>query len=89
MTNIDICDAVYSEFYRATDLHAPFNSAHEGYAVLLEEVDELWAEVMKNPHKGCLTPADKAEGSEKRMTAMRTEAIQVAAMAMRFLKDVC
>ena len=78
MTNIEICDAVYSEFYRAADLHKPFNSAHEGYAILLEEVDELWDEVKKNPHK-----------SPERLANMRTEAIQVAAMAMQFLKDVC
>lgn len=26
----------------------PFNSAHEGYGVLAEEVDELWAHVKMN-----------------------------------------
>jgi hypothetical protein len=53
-----------------------FHSAHEGYAVLLEEVEELWAEVKKSPKK-------------RDPDAMRTEAIQVAAMALRFLIDVC
>jgi hypothetical protein len=56
-------------------MHAPFNSAHEGYAVLLEEVDELWAEVKKR----------RSERDDERMGL---EAIQVAAMAVRFLLDV-
>lgn len=30
------------ELGRARATHAPMHSAHEGYAVLLEEVDELW-----------------------------------------------
>lgn len=28
-----------------------FNSIHEGYAVLVEEVDEFWDEVKKKPDK--------------------------------------
>lgn len=54
----------------------PFNSAHEGFAVILEEVDELKAEVWKSP-------------SNRDMMAMRREAIQIAAMAMRFMHDCC
>ena len=53
-------------------------SAHEGYAVLLEEVDELWDEVKKNPSKYAHRDKD-----------MRKEAIQIAAMAIRFVLDVC
>lgn len=53
-----------------------FNSAHEGYAVLLEEVDELWEHVKTNQKK-------------RDISLMRKEAIQVAAMAMRFALDVC
>ena len=69
--------AVVREFRNAQGKFPPFNSAHEGYAVLLEEVEELKAEVFKG-------------GSQPRdMTAMRKEAIQVAAMALRFLNDVC
>jgi hypothetical protein len=42
--------AVYTEIKRAKAKHGPqnFNSNHEGYAVLLEEVDEMWAEVKKD-----------------------------------------
>ncbi len=52
------------------------NSAHEGYAVLLEEVDELWDHV-------------KVKQGKRDIAAMRKEAIQVAAMAIRFMLDVC
>ena len=54
----------------------PFNSAHEGYAIILEELEELKAEVFKNP---------KTRDIQK----MRTEAKQVAAMAIRFMTDIC
>jgi hypothetical protein len=50
----------------------PFNSTHEGFAVLKEEVDELWDEVKKN-------------GSKERL---RAEAVQVAAMAVRFIQEL-
>lgn len=66
---------VLHEVMRAMRKFAPFNSAHEGYAVLLEEVDELWDEVKKNQR---VRDRDK----------MRTEAIQCAAMAVRFVLDV-
>jgi hypothetical protein len=69
-------EAIEKECFRACTLYPKFHSAHEGYAVLLEEVEELWAEVKKSPKK-----RDPA--------AMRDEAIQVAAMALRFLIDIC
>jgi NTP pyrophosphatase (non-canonical NTP hydrolase) len=66
--------AVVEELERATRLHPrSFNSAHEGFAVLKEEVDELWEEV-----KHGRDPAD-----------LRAEAVQVGAMALRFLMDLC
>jgi hypothetical protein len=51
-------------------------SAHEGYAVILEELDELWDEV-------------KRKQSKRRPDKMRKEAVQVAAMALRFVMDLC
>ena len=66
--------AVMAELKKAMKKFPKFNSAHEGYAVLKEEVDELWDVI-------------KLKGSTPRM--MEGEAIQVAAMAMRFLHDVC
>ena len=54
-----------------------FHNAHEGYAVLLEEVDELWEEIKSN---------QKTEG---RMERIKKEALQVATMAIRLIHDVC
>ncbi len=52
------------------------NSAHEGYAVILEELDELWEHVKTNQKR-------------RDLVAMRKEALQVAATAIRFVQDVC
>lgn len=72
-TLADLGRLAVDELLRAQGLHRPMASAHEGYAVLLEELDELWDEVRKkNPDK-------------KRM---REEALQVAAVALRFIHDV-
>ena len=68
-------DAVITEYGQVCAENAPFNSAHEGYAVLLEEMDELKAEVWKKRHI-------------RDINRMRKEAVQVAAMALCFLTDV-
>ena len=66
---------VAAELERAQDMHAPLSSCHEAYAVIVEEVEELWDEVKKK--------------REHRDTEhMRREAIQIAAMALRFIHDV-
>ena len=71
---MDAANCALNELLRATRLHGPMRGTHEGYAVILEEVDELWDEVKKkHPDKAML----------------REEAIQVAAMALRFVVDVC
>lgn len=71
----DLALLVNEELARAREHHAPMNSAHEGYAVILEELDELWDEVKRRSNK-------------RDPLKMRQEAIQVAAMAMRFVYDV-
>lgn len=68
-------DDVMSEYTRAGRKFAPFNSAHEGYAILAEEVDELWDEV-------------RGHDGPERQKRMREEAVQVAAMALRFIQDI-
>lgn len=42
---------VLTELRKAMNKFPKFNSAHEGYAVILEEVDEAWAEIKKNDFK--------------------------------------
>ena len=64
---------VVAEFERARASHAPMHSPHEAYAVLLEEVDELWTEV---------------KGNRGRHAAALTEAVQVAAMGLRYVVDL-
>lgn len=58
------------EAIRARKVHGPYASAHEAFAVLLEEVDELWDEVKRKRDARC----------PKRM---RQELIQVAAVAAK------
>jgi hypothetical protein len=43
-----ILAAVRQEIVRARSKHGRFHSPHEAYAVLLEEVDELWDDVKAN-----------------------------------------
>lgn len=71
-----IIEAAVAELNRATSIHGPFNSAHEGWAVLREEFDELWDEI-------------KMRENVRSKKKMRTEAIQLAAMAIRFVYDIC
>lgn len=70
----DVVNECSAELSRAMRKHGPMRGAHEGYAVILEELDELWDEIKRQK----IDPE-----------AMRKEAIQVAAMAMRFVADVC
>lgn len=69
----NIANQVIKELEHATEKFGSFKSAHEGYCVLLEEVDELWDEIKAN--RGYTMGA-------------RQEAIQIAAMAMRYVLDI-
>jgi hypothetical protein len=59
------------ELESASKKFTAFSSPHEGYAVILEELDELWECIKLNDHG----------------ELMKKEAIQVGAMALRFLID--
>ena len=67
----EACRLAYEEAMRAAVKFKPFNSSHEGYAVLAEEVDELWDAIKSN-----------------QLEHARKEAIQVAAVALRYIADV-
>lgn len=70
---------IIQEYNRATKKFGGFATAHEGYAVILEELDELWDEVKNS----------KYPSVERHQKDMRKEAVQVAAMAFRFIVDCC
>lgn len=65
--------AVRDEVIRAIEKHPPMHSPHEGHSVIREELQELWAHVR----------ADTG-----RSAGARHEAIQVAAMGVRYLMDL-
>lgn len=64
---------VLTELLSAQEQHQPMNSFHEGYAVLLEEVEELW---------------DEIKTKNKSIKNIHNEAIQVAAVAIRIIHDL-
>ncbi len=73
MSNLDIVvatfnfmDAVENEYKLSRKKFPPFKSGHEAYAVLLEEVEELWEEIKH--------PTD--------FSHFEKEAIQVASMCL-------
>ena len=64
---------IKQEYEKASKKFPNFHSTHEGYAVIKEELDELWDNIKNNTSKELL----------------KEEAIQVGAMALRFLIDCC
>ncbi len=68
--------AAADELRRILQKHKRWNSAHEGYAKMLEEMDELKTEVW-------------LKESKRDLKRMRKEAIQVAATALRFALECC
>ncbi|WP_438852627.1 hypothetical protein [Brevundimonas nasdae] len=73
---VNAADYALTEAFNAANAWPPYNSAHEGFAIIHEEVDELKAHVWTNQKR-------------RDLEAMKTEAIQVAATAIRFAADCC
>ncbi len=48
MTPEEVVGLVLAEYDKATKKFGAFNSTHEGYAVIAEELDELWDDVKAN-----------------------------------------
>lgn len=65
-------DAMVKEYNAARERFPQFHSSHEGYAVLLEEVDEYWDGVKNN------------RGDDYAID----ELIQIAAMAMALYVEI-
>lgn len=64
---------VNDEYNRANALYPNFHSTHEGYAVIREEVDELW-------------DAIKAEKGVRATQHQVDEVIQIMAMCLKFIR---
>lgn len=81
MSNIDdiyikFPDLVQAELEQAREkFPTGMRSAHEGYAILYEEVDELWDEV-------------RAKQGDRSPAKMLAELVQIGAMAQRMAEDV-
>lgn len=67
---------IENEFLRASDLYPDLHSNHEGYAVIKEEVDELWDAIKK---------CKDIKGNKE----IRSELIQIGAMVIRYLDNLC
>ena len=64
---------ILKEVNQVSEKVGPYHSVHEGYAVMLEEFDELWYEVKQK---------------DKNFTKMYDEAKHVACTAIRFMESV-
>ncbi len=69
-----LCE-VKEELLDATEEFGSFSSPHEGLAIILEEYEELKAEVFR-------------QFDMRSIAAFRKEACHVAAMAVRFMVDL-
>jgi hypothetical protein len=77
MRLVNASTLVMEEWERASSKHPDFNSHHEAYAVIKEEFDEYWREVCKGG------------GTSRDPDALRVELVQLTAMCMRALTDLC
>ncbi len=70
-----IWEELSDELHHAMMTYAPMHSPHEGHSVIREELDkELWEHVCNDTG---------------RSAGARHEALQVAAMALRYIIDLC
>ena len=67
---------ISEEFRRASELYPDFHSNHEAYAVILEEMDELWDEIKRSKD---------VRGNER----ITKELIQIGSMTLRYLINLC
>jgi len=66
-----------AEMLKATEKFPSITTEHEGYAIILEEMEEMWENIKLNQYK-----------HEDRKKMIRKEAIQVGAMVLRLIYDL-
>ncbi len=95
----DVINLVYKELESANEKFPPFNSSHEGYAVIKEEIEEaeeqliytkeklnvLWSNIKRNNIEFSLA---HVYNLEELAINMAVEAIQVAAMAQKYIDSM-
>lgn len=69
---VDVLMEIQDEYQNARLKFRKMAGAHEGYAVILEELDEMWDEIKANHKENA-----------------RREAVQVGAMILAFILEVC
>lgn len=74
----EVADEVLKELKGAAYHFPPMRSPHEGWAIIREEVDEMWDEVK----------ASKPIVGDPHIERSLQEAKQVAAMAIRYIHDI-
>lgn len=67
--------AIIAEYNRAINRNGPFNSTYEGWAILIQKMEELWEEIKK---------VEAGNSGEK----LHKYAAQIGALAMRFMVDL-
>jgi len=67
--------AIITEYNHTIIKQPPFSSTYEGWAMIRQQVDELWEQVKKDE-------------TENVKAIMCKEAAQIGAMAMRFMIDL-
>jgi hypothetical protein len=74
-------EKIEHEKRQAYKIYGHFHSTHEAYAVLLEEVDELW-DIVKNN-------TDRVYGNrEVKAKNMINELVQIAAISLRMIEEL-
>lgn len=71
----DLAEEIDDELHRATVHGLKFANLHEGYSVILEELDEVW-------------DITKLKKCKRDPVALKKELIQVAAMAIKAIKSM-
>jgi len=79
MKQDEAIELVRRELNVATAVHGPMLTWHDGGDIIKEEYDELWDEIRKVRNRRDMS----------NVVALRKESKQLAAMAIRFMVDLC